>query len=383
MRFDRYVTGLLVSLAATMLLLSFPAYVHFAAMHMPGLTLPAPLRAIGPFAARSSLAFTVVVATLTLIFAALNWREATTVTGFSLLALVLAALTMVPFWYYRANITENRTVTIEKIIEKTVEKVVDNIIEKPVEVRTPAYISTIKMEIIQLPINHKSIQIAYDRNNFHEEVTENFLSFHNYIYSLYLDAKPYIDSHWGIDSEKLKRSAFYVMAVGTLFEYGNKDQLGIPGCSYWNERIGGRLSYQQSQRQLLRAGIGCCDDYAYVLKAMLDLDGIESRLMTGSGHMWVEIVVDGQKFSADANTGLITASGWDELATANRIVVWRAPLSGAMPSSGERYRPMLATFSNYILDRISDGGFPAETVSMPDFPTEDGAPSAEGSGYEN
>ncbi len=364
MHFDRYVTGLLVIVAATMLLLSFPAYIHFVAMRAPGFPLQA--HAIGPFSARASLAVAIAITAIALIFAALHRREATTVRGFFLLALAIATLTTAPFWYYRATITENRTIEVEKIIEKTV--------EKPVEVRTPAYISTIKMEIRQLPINNKEIQTIYNRDNFKDSETDSFSSFHNYLDGLYLNAKPYIDSNWGIDSEKLKRAAFYTMAVGTLFEYGNKEQMDIPGCSYWNEKIGGQLSYQQSQRQLLRAGIGCCDDYAYVLKAMLDLDGVESQLMTGSGHMWVEIFVDGRKFSADANTGLITALGWDELATANRIVVWRAPLSGAMTSSEDRYRPRLATFSNYILDRISDGGFPAAAVAMPDFPTEDGAP---------
>ena len=366
MQIDRYASWLLSALVASILVFATPAFFHFAAMRIDGFELPEFLQTIGFVEARLSLVFAGLMIFALIAFSARNWRAATTARGMALLCLTTIGVLAGPFWYYRANIVEHRAPII---VERA----------SPPEIKviyTPMPISPMltKLEVRQIPTFSPSIQAAYDRDSFPKEALESFEAFHSYLRRLYEEASPVISSNWGIGQRTAERAAFYSIAVGTLFAYGNKQRPDLSGCTTNNEIHGGVIEYTQSQRQFLNSSIGCCNDYAYLMKILLDRDGIKNRMLVGAGHIWNEFTAAGHICNVDANTGLLIASSWADLKDADRILVWEYPLAGAMPSAGERYRPVLGAFPAYMLAQISAGGFPVEAwdkIPM-EFPLEDG-----------
>jgi negative regulator of replication initiation len=221
-----------------------------------------------------------------------------------------------------------------------------------------------RLNVRQLAIDHDSILRAFDRDGFPDTALESFDKFHEYVSGLYVAAEPAIAERWGLQSRKLRRVLFFAATVGTLFEYGNRTKRDLPGCSYWSERTGhAKVTVALSQKQFLNAIIGCCDDYAIMMGAILRREKIENRRLAGSGHTWNEFDLDGQTYLIDANVGLLTASSWADLADAKQVSVWQIPLAGAMPTAGDRYRPSLGFFAAYMLNKMAAGGFPVNIAN--------------------
>jgi len=217
-----------------------------------------------------------------------------------------------------------------------------------------------RLNVRQLSIDDDSILRAYDRDGFPDSALESFDKFHEYVSGLYIAAEPAIAQRWGLQSRKLRRVLFFAATVGTLFEYGNRKKPDLPGCSTTNELTGHKPTGVLSQKRFLNAIIGCCNDYAMLMGALLRREKIENRRLVGGGHTWNEFDLDGQTYLIDANVGLLTASSWADLADAKQVSVWQIPLAGAMPTAGDRYRPSLGFFASYMLNQMAAGGYPVE-----------------------
>lgn len=338
---------LLGALSATVVILAGPAAVHFVVVRA-GFALPDFSATIGPWQARLALAFSAAVGLGIVCFALTDRAAIKRPVNLTLIALTCVALLAMPLWYYRSNAVENQP------------------IRKPPPERI--YPSIAKLDLRNVDIRHPVLRIAYDRSRFPDDAFDSFESFHEFAKGLYEQARPFVEENWRIKHDAVRRVAFYAAVVGSLFEYGNKDKPDVVGCTYNNELTGGPVGRSLTQEEFLRSRIGCCNDYAYLMKFMMDFDGIESRMLYGAGHIWNEFVVDGRTYNVDANTGLLVASAWDALPSADKIKVWRLPLAGSMTSAGERYRPVLGAFVQYMLARITDGGFRVKVLD--EVPTE-------------
>lgn len=427
---QRYYLTNVALVALCVITLSVPATLDFIAQRLPGTVANIPSMEIGPLKARASLAvvafFAAILSGLYLLTLRGGFKTSNLLACLSALAIIATQ----PTWFYRSNLIEAKLrstelvaaatprevqvpvevirevtvevpveiikeVAVEVVKEVTVEVPVEVIkeVEVPVEVRvpfetikevpvnisvpTPVYPNLRTLEIRELDVTTPGVQAAYQRGRFPSYALNDFESFHRYVSALWMEAEGEARS-WDIESRTVRRIAFYAMVVGTLFEYGNKDAPELLGCSYHNEVLGGPVTYRQSQRQFLNSKIGCCNDYAYLMMILMDFEGIQNQMLVGAGHIWNEFVVDGQKYNVDANTGYVMASAWADLKRDGDLLIWKFPLAGAMPSAGERYRPILGVFSLYTMSRIVDGGFPVEYWDdIPQqWPLEDGIPPA-------
>lgn len=274
-----------------------------------------------------------------------------------------------------ASVTENQKATIGRLSTEIAEvsSRLKAELEKPpvvkritVEVDRPGSFAPVisRLNVRQLSIDDDSILRAYDRDAFPASALEGFDKFHEFVNGLYIAAEPAISQRWGLQSRELKKVLFFAATVGTLFEYGNRTKRDLPGCSYWSERTGhAKVTVALSQKQFLNAVIGCCDDYAIMMGALLRREKIENRRLVGGGHTWTEFDLDGQTYLIDANVGLLTASSWADLADAKQVSVWQIPLAGAMPTAGDRYRPSLGFLASYRLNKMAAGGYPVEIAN--------------------
>ena len=170
------------------------------------------------------------------------------------------------------------------------------------------------------------------------------------------------------------KALFFMNLVSGFWDFGNKynpDKVGCVGSNEdnkWQRIPAEKITIQT----YLQSNIGCCNDYAYFLKYLLDKENIKSRLVIHPGHIFNEVWLNGSWRVLDANTGLYINKSWEELLTQGGkrgdLVIYQFPRHDASP--GNSYRQVIPGFQIFMLQKALVGGTKKEIkdIEYPELP---------------
>lgn len=181
-----------------------------------------------------------------------------------------------------------------------------------------------------------------------------------------------LSQRWKIKDDNYLRSLFYLNTVSHLFSYGNAGDPNKPGCAAANEQSNfeNRPGKKLGIKFFLDSEIGCCTDYAYTLKYLLDRAGIESRLilLRVHGHWFNEVKIANRWHAIDGNIGVFYQKSWA------KIVEGSEPFQALQfPTLSDdvtqvTYRPLFGTFRSKQLMVAASGAEKATYLdSLPDW----------------
>lgn len=164
---------------------------------------------------------------------------------------------------------------------------------------------------------------------------------------------------WKSDGAEL-RALFYLNTVGRLFAYGNRDTSQPGGCAVMNEQSGfnPRDPVALGVSFYTQTAIGCCTDFATLMRFFLNGAGIDNRIIALPilGHFLNEVRIDGQWHTLDAQTGLYFDKSWDEIAAGSApFTVIEFPVLSLDMTQPDSYRPRLKEFKSYLLMAAATG----------------------------
>jgi hypothetical protein len=130
------------------------------------------------------------------------------------------------------------------------------------------------------------------------------------------------------------------------------------GCVFANEQRHVDANHVPVFADYWTTEIGCCDDYAYMLMALLRLDGIQARAAVAGGHVVVEAKLDGKPWVLDGNTGVAYSASWDQINRASGPIdlIMLSPFS-ADPTRRDIYRANYWTDQARIIITTLRGGY--------------------------
>ncbi len=158
----------------------------------------------------------------------------------------------------------------------------------------------------------------------------------------------------------------YMLFVSSFWDYGNPTMPERVGCVASNEENGWKTIpvTELKAETYARSNIGCCIDFAYLLKRILDDSQIESRLVTIQGHIFNEAKIDGRWHMVDASTNLFIDQAWSELGDSEKCRIYQFTHPGSL--AGEGHRPIIPAFQSHMMNRAVMG-MPG-AVTYPDLP---------------
>jgi Ca2+-binding RTX toxin-like protein len=145
----------------------------------------------------------------------------------------------------------------------------------------------------------------------------------------------------------MAKATGFLQFVSGLWGLGEFD--GSPGGVMANSVIGVTLPLNASVDTYLDSPVGLCTDYAAILALFLTKAGYENRVISGAGHIFNEVQIDGQWWIFDSMVGMALEGTLDEvLDTANPVRVMLFENAQSDPSSPV-FRPS-NTDSLYLLN---------------------------------
>ena len=172
---------------------------------------------------------------------------------------------------------------------------------------------------------------------------------------------------WNIKDKNELQTLFYLNTAANFFSYGDKVPISGSGCAVNNRQF----AFQYRNRNDLgvkfytKSTIGCCTDYASILKFLLDSAGIKNRVVAlpVHGHFINEVQLNGKWRALDALSGFYFDRSWEEIVNSTddfQVVVF--PVLSLDVTQPETYRPELGKFRYKILMVAASG---AEHASYP------------------
>ena len=210
-----------------------------------------------------------------------------------------------------------------------------------------------QLEIRELLPLTPELAKAFDRKAFPAEVLTSIDAFHSWA-----DFGVPAAAAWHIPDSRMSKAAYYAALAGTLFAYGNRDHPDKVGCARTNELLPGPIEGCMTEAAFLGSRIGCCIDYALLMKELLDRSGLPNRLVIGKGHVFNEVTSE-PPFIVDANTGILADASWEAIRNRGKFTVYQLPLAWASTKSDREYRPILARFRVVFLKTLATGGYQA------------------------
>jgi len=174
---------------------------------------------------------------------------------------------------------------------------------------------------------------------------------------------------WQLSNEKQLEAYFYVNLVSHFWGYGNPNRINDTGCVQINEESNFQIIPNPSIYTYLQSNIGCCTDYAYLLKVLLDQAGIKNRRVEVRGHIFNEALFDTRWFTLDATLGMVFHDSWENIQLRsnlgkNSIEVTIFPNQGLVETNNPLYRSNLGHFQlNWLIYAI---GKQLPAVAYPD-----------------
>lgn len=135
----------------------------------------------------------------------------------------------------------------------------------------------------------------------------------------------------------------------------HSDERRISLKENWLQWVLGQLyppaSRTQSTAALIAGGVANCSERAQILKSLAETAGIECRFVGLSGHVVLEMQIDGQWLTADPDYGVVYAMAVEDLANAGEAtMVASLARQGYSPAIIERYVSLVtSTEDNHVL----------------------------------
>ena len=164
---------------------------------------------------------------------------------------------------------------------------------------------------------------------------------------------------WGIKSEEKLKALYFLNQTSWLWAYGNEFALDRAGCVSNNELTNFAIDEKWSSPDFyLNSPIGCCTDYAHMLKFLLDSAGIENKMVEIPGHIFNEARVDGKPLILDATVGYAIPYTWQQIASKGflkKIDIELFPNKSMQDPGSKDYRPISLRFRLHMLNQIALG----------------------------
>ncbi len=217
-----------------------------------------------------------------------------------------------------------------------------------------------RLDFVNLPTADPRIDAIFDRRQIPDSALTSFEAFAAYAEKRHAEIAGILARDWRLGSDEVRKAAFFAGLTGTLFAYGNKDHPEAEGCAANNELRAAPAATCLPAAEFLHSRIGCCDDYAHLMKYLLDDAQIPNRLVQITGHIFNEIDAAGRHYVVDANTGLVADRSWEAITTAQAgsFHVYLLPLAGLMDAAADNYRPLLGHLRGAMLRMMAQGGAP-------------------------
>lgn len=136
--------------------------------------------------------------------------------------------------------------------------------------------------------------------------------------------------------------------VSGLWHYGNYKNPLAPGCVAINETLASPRT-GLTVTDYLSSGIGCCTDYAAMLGAALQAEGLEHRIVELPTHVFNEVKIDGIWWTLDANINVAYKNSWDHV------------VDGRSPVTLYRFQSASVSLGSRI---YSDGAADFQTITL-------------------
>jgi Ca2+-binding RTX toxin-like protein len=166
-------------------------------------------------------------------------------------------------------------------------------------------------------------------------------------------------------SSDMAEATGFLQFVSGMWGLGEYD--GSGGGVMANSGLGVTSPANASVDTYLDSTVGLCTDYAAILALFLTNAGFENRVISGAGHIFNEVLVDGQWWVFDAMVGIAFKGTMEEvLDTSNPVDVMVFENAQADPSSSV-FRPG-NTDSFYLLNwyhnSVSPGNYRYESIDF-------------------
>lgn len=189
--------------------------------------------------------------------------------------------------------------------------------------------------------------------SFRKDSIKSFKDFSKYAEQLYDKEKAGLAKAWHSEDEIYLKSTFFMNLVSGLFHYGNRIDVTTPGCVTTNET--NRTVDITGIQAYLKSDIGCCTDFAYLLKLLLDYSQIPNRLVLTPGHIFNEVRFGNRWEIFDATVNVSIDSSWHEIVSQKpKFLAVRESLDKKLNKTSSTYSPNLTllklTVFNYLLD---------------------------------
>lgn len=175
--------------------------------------------------------------------------------------------------------------------------------------------------------------------------------FYEYCHRRFQAYQSELSQRWRIEDQQKLEAIFYMNLVSRLWGYGNPTPAlrNRRGSVLSNENTGFREIEHPTVRTYLESNIGCCTDYAFLLKELLDRAGIPNRRVTTAGHVFNEARFADGWATLDANTNMFFAGEWGAIqrrphGSKGTVTVMVFPHQNCMDTGNPYYRPEIGQF---------------------------------------
>lgn len=198
-------------------------------------------------------------------------------------------------------------------------------------------------------VNYPSFNFStiFNRRMIPIDKINSYDDFYLYARSIYDQNLDVLEEGWQLhDSAELK-SIYYMNFVSSLWAYGNKDNPEEIGCVFDNEVHGMTHKKDLTVKDYLVSEIGCCDDYARILKLMLDKEKIKNRLVHVRGHIFNEAFFKNKWHVLDANINTMFHDSWFDITfrqPGERFLISTFPHNNSLFSEPEFFRASVGKF---------------------------------------
>jgi hypothetical protein len=192
--------------------------------------------------------------------------------------------------------------------------------------------------------------------------------FFQYCHRRFLEQRDVLQAVWNVDDPRKLEALFYMNLVSGLWGAGNAQHADRIGCVSCNETTGFERLDAVTLKTYLNSEIGCCTDYAHLLKLLLDRAGINNRRVATAGHVFNEVEFDDGWDSLDANVNLWFEGDWASIqqsdASRNTTVVTMFPHHNMIAGDNPHFRAAAGQFRLHAL--LTSIHKSAPVVSYPD-----------------
>jgi hypothetical protein len=230
-----------------------------------------------------------------------------------------------------------------------------------------------RLKMVNLPPAH--LTATYADLALCSAELQSWSDLHRHVCALYAERLVELHERWPDLDERERKALFFMNFVSGLWSFGNRTHVDEPGCAACNEENHwSRQSQAPCLQTYLSSNIGCCVDYAYLLKSLLDHEGISNRLIRIAGHCFNEAHLAGRLRILDASINLYVDRSWERLyeeeAGPDSIRVLLFPHANLRDGAAPRYRSFAGHFRLLMLTRIANRPPSLRDAEYPALPPE-------------